>query len=102
MIYAAAFVIGWIVQFIGHAIKRAGPAFGSRPLNLLLGPVSMLNDFLPLVARHHGKSPNERLGTFAPRRLCYLPSCSSSHWQPGISRIFEQSVSKVAAPIIGT
>jgi uncharacterized membrane protein YGL010W len=49
LIYAAAFVIGWIVQFIGHAIERAGPAFGSRPLNLLLGPVSVLNDFLPLV-----------------------------------------------------
>ena len=49
IIYAAAFVVGWIVQFIGHAIERAGPAFGSRPLNLLLGPVSVLNDFLPLV-----------------------------------------------------
>jgi uncharacterized membrane protein YGL010W len=49
MIYAAAFVIGWIVQFIGHGIERAGPAFGNRPINLLLGPVSVLNDFLPLV-----------------------------------------------------
>jgi uncharacterized membrane protein YGL010W len=49
IVYAAAFVIGWIVQLIGHAIERAGPAFGSRPLNLLLGPISVLNDFLPLV-----------------------------------------------------
>jgi uncharacterized membrane protein YGL010W len=49
IVYVAAFVVGWIVQFIGHAIERAGPAFGSRPLNLLLGPVSVLNDFLPLV-----------------------------------------------------
>ena len=49
MIYAASFVIGWIVQFIGHATERAGPAFGSRPLNLLLGPISVLNDFVPLV-----------------------------------------------------
>jgi uncharacterized membrane protein YGL010W len=49
MIYGAAFVLGWIVQFAGHAIERAGPAFGSRPLNLLLGPVSVLNDVLPLV-----------------------------------------------------
>jgi uncharacterized membrane protein YGL010W len=49
IIYAVAFVIGWIVQFIGHAIERAGPAFGSRPLNLLLGPISVINDFLPLV-----------------------------------------------------
>jgi uncharacterized membrane protein YGL010W len=49
MIYGAAFVLGWIVQFVGHAIERAGPAFGSRPLNLLLGPVSVLNDVLPLV-----------------------------------------------------
>jgi uncharacterized membrane protein YGL010W len=48
-IYAAAFVGGWVVQFIGHAIERAGPAFGSRPLTLLLGPVSVINDFLPLV-----------------------------------------------------
>jgi uncharacterized membrane protein YGL010W len=49
IIYAAAFVVGWIVQFIGHGIERAGPAFGSRPINLLLGPISVLNDFLPLV-----------------------------------------------------
>jgi uncharacterized membrane protein YGL010W len=49
LIYGAAFLGGWIVQFAGHAIERAGPAFGSRPLNLLLGPVSVLNDFLPLV-----------------------------------------------------
>jgi uncharacterized membrane protein YGL010W len=49
IVYAAAFVIGWVVQFIGHAVERAGPAFGSRPLNLLLGPISVLNDFLPLV-----------------------------------------------------
>jgi uncharacterized membrane protein YGL010W len=48
-IYAGAFVIGWVIQFVGHGIERAGPAFGSRPINLLLGPVSVLNEVLPLV-----------------------------------------------------
>jgi uncharacterized membrane protein YGL010W len=57
IIYAAAFVLGWIVQFVGHAIERVGPAFGSRPINLLLGPVSVLNDFLPLVRPAPWKLP---------------------------------------------
>ncbi|MCZ8283633.1 MAG: DUF962 domain-containing protein [Aquidulcibacter sp.] len=60
IIYGAAFVVGWIVQFIGHGIEKAGPAFGSRPINLLLGPVSVLNDFLPLIRPAPWKDPNVR------------------------------------------
>jgi len=57
-LFVGLFIAGWIIQFAGHAIERAGPAFGSRPLNLLLGPVSVLNDVLPLVRPAPWRKPN--------------------------------------------
>lgn len=47
-IFVGCFVVGWAIQFAGHAVEGAGPAFGARPLNLLLGPVAVLNEILPL------------------------------------------------------
>ncbi len=34
----ALFVVGWIFQFIGHAIEGNQPAFFSNPIHLLVGP----------------------------------------------------------------
>lgn len=33
------FVVGWIFQFIGHAIEGNQPAFFRNPLYLLIGPM---------------------------------------------------------------
>jgi uncharacterized membrane protein YGL010W len=33
------FVIGWIFQFVGHAIEGNQPAFFSSPIYLVIGPV---------------------------------------------------------------
>jgi uncharacterized membrane protein YGL010W len=34
----ALFVVGWILQFVGHAIEGNQPAFFHSPLYLLVGP----------------------------------------------------------------
>src|SRR5438128_9156848 len=34
----ALFVVGWIFQFVGHAIEGNQPAFYQNPLYLLVGP----------------------------------------------------------------
>jgi uncharacterized membrane protein YGL010W len=33
------FVVGWILQFIGHAIEGNQPAFFKNPVYLLIGPL---------------------------------------------------------------
>jgi len=35
----ALFVIGWLFQFLGHAIEGNQPAFFKNPLFLLVGPL---------------------------------------------------------------
>ena len=36
------FVLGWIFQFVGHAIEGNQPAFFRNPLYLLVGPLWLL------------------------------------------------------------
>lgn len=36
------FVLGWIFQFIGHAIEGNQPAFFKNPVYLLIGPLWLL------------------------------------------------------------
>ena len=38
----ALFVIGWIFQFVGHAIEGNQPAFLKNPVYLLIGPLWLL------------------------------------------------------------
>jgi uncharacterized membrane protein YGL010W len=38
----ALFVVGWIFQFIGHAIEGNQPAFFRNPVYLLVGPAWVL------------------------------------------------------------
>lgn len=33
------FVVGWILQFIGHAFEGKPPAFFKNPIYLLVGPI---------------------------------------------------------------
>jgi uncharacterized membrane protein YGL010W len=38
----ALFVLGWILQFVGHAIEGNQPAFLKNPVYLLVGPLWLL------------------------------------------------------------
>ena len=35
----AMFIVGWILQFVGHAIEGNQPAFFKNPVYLLVGPL---------------------------------------------------------------
>jgi uncharacterized membrane protein YGL010W len=35
----ALFIVGWILQFVGHAIEGNQPAFFKNPMYLLVGPL---------------------------------------------------------------
>lgn len=46
----ALFVLGWIFQFVGHSVyEHKAPAFLKNFLHLLIGPMWILNDLLPVV-----------------------------------------------------
>jgi uncharacterized membrane protein YGL010W len=45
----ALFVVGWIFQFIGHAIEGNQPAFFRNPVYLLVGPWWLLKRALSAV-----------------------------------------------------
>lgn len=47
---AALFVLGWILQFIGHRVyEKKNPAFFRNFVHLLVGPLWILNDIIPIV-----------------------------------------------------
>ena len=39
------FVVGWILQFVGHFIEGNQPAFFRNPIYLLVGPLWLLRRF---------------------------------------------------------
>ena len=46
----ALFVLGWILQFIGHSVyEKRQPAFFKNFVHLLIGPLWILNDVVPVV-----------------------------------------------------
>jgi uncharacterized membrane protein YGL010W len=46
----ALFVIGWILQFVGHSVyEKRQPAFLTNTLHLLVGPLWILNDVVHVV-----------------------------------------------------
>jgi uncharacterized membrane protein YGL010W len=46
----ALFVLGWILQFIGHSVyEKKQPAFFRNFVHLLVGPLWILNDLVHLV-----------------------------------------------------
>src|SRR5688572_3039647 len=49
VINAALFVLGWIFQFIGHKVyEHKNPAFFRNFVHLLIGPLWILNDIVPV------------------------------------------------------
>ncbi len=47
---AALFILGWIFQFIGHSVyEKKKPAFLRNFVHLLVGPLWILNDLIPVV-----------------------------------------------------
>ncbi len=46
----ALFALGWIFQFVGHSVyEKKSPAFLTNFLHLLVGPLWILNDVVPVV-----------------------------------------------------
>ena len=45
----ALFVVGWVFQFIGHAIEGNQPAFFRNPVYLLIGPLWIVRRALSVV-----------------------------------------------------
>jgi uncharacterized membrane protein YGL010W len=43
----AAFVVGWIFQFVGHAYEGKSPAFLTNLLHLLVGPLWVASHLVP-------------------------------------------------------
>jgi uncharacterized membrane protein YGL010W len=47
---ATLFILGWIFQFIGHKVyEHKNPAFFRNFVHLLVGPLWILNGFVPVV-----------------------------------------------------
>lgn len=58
------FIVGWALQFLGHAIEGNQPAFFRNPVYLLVGPwwlVRRLCVALGLVKRTPARQPTENL-----------------------------------------
>ena len=52
----ALFVLGWIFQFIGHSVyEKKQPAFFRNFVHLLIGPLWILNDLIPVVKPRRGE-----------------------------------------------
>ena len=48
----AFFILGWIFQFIGHKVyEHKNPAFFRNFVHLLVGPLWILNDIVPVVRK---------------------------------------------------
>jgi len=46
----AGFILGWIFQFLGHSLyEKRQPAFLKNAMHLLVGPLWILNGFVPIV-----------------------------------------------------
>lgn len=46
----ALFIAGWILQFVGHSVyEKRQPAFFNNLVHLLVGPLWILNDAIPVV-----------------------------------------------------
>ena len=57
-INVALFVLGWIFQFIGHKVyEHKNPAFFRNFVHLLVGPLWILNDIIPVVKNAPGDRP---------------------------------------------
>jgi uncharacterized membrane protein YGL010W len=51
------FIVGWILQFVGHAIEGNRPAFFANPIHLLIGPLWLLRRAAAAVGLMKSSSP---------------------------------------------
>jgi uncharacterized membrane protein YGL010W len=57
-INVALFVLGWIFQFVGHIVyEKRQPAFLTNAMHLLVGPLWILNDAIPVVKATGNRQP---------------------------------------------
>ena len=59
----ALFIVGWILQFVGHAIEGNQPAFFRNPVYLLVGPIWLVRRALAAVGL--ARSPDKSLDRHA-------------------------------------
>ena len=52
----ALFIVGWILQFVGHAIEGNQPAFFKNPMYLLVGPMWLARRAAAAVGIHKPSS----------------------------------------------
>ena len=69
-IYATVFVVGWIIQFVGHKFEGMKPAFFDDLMQLMVGPLFVCAEaFFALGARRDVQAYIEqRVGPTAARR----------------------------------
>ncbi len=59
----ALFVVGWILQFVGHSVyEKRQPAFLTNAMHLLVGPLWILNDLVHIVRPAAGSQLSEASG----------------------------------------
>lgn len=46
----ALFIVGWILQFVGHAVEGKPPSFFKNPIYLIIGPLWWLKKLTGQVA----------------------------------------------------
>jgi len=70
-LYAALFVVGWIIQFVGHKFEGMKPAFFDDAKQLLIGPLFVCAEaFFLLGARRELRRRIEaRVGPVVARRI---------------------------------
>jgi uncharacterized membrane protein YGL010W len=51
-------VVGWVFQFIGHAIEGNRPAFFSHPVHFLVGPWWLVRRAAEAVGRRRQSGPS--------------------------------------------
>lgn len=54
----ALFVVGWILQFVGHAIEGNQPAFFRNPIYLIIGPLWIARRALAALGLVKPATPN--------------------------------------------
>jgi uncharacterized membrane protein YGL010W len=55
------FVVGWMLQFIGHAIEGNQPAFFRNPIFLLIGPLWIIDRLKILLGIRHSNSTKSQI-----------------------------------------
>lgn len=59
----ALFVVGWVLQFIGHAIEGNQPAFFRNPVYLVIGPLWLVRRALGLFRPARGAGADSAAAT---------------------------------------